>query len=33
MQEKRINGLLIVDETHKLIGVLNMHDMLRAGII
>lgn len=33
MQEKRINALLIVDEQNKLSGALNMHDLIRAGIV
>jgi len=33
MQEKKINGLLVVDEDNTLIGVLNMHDLLRAGVV
>lgn len=32
MEEKRINGLLVVDENNRLIGALNMHDLLRAGL-
>ncbi|HEY3488404.1 MAG TPA: KpsF/GutQ family sugar-phosphate isomerase, partial [Gammaproteobacteria bacterium] len=33
MQEKSINGLLVVDAAGKLIGALNMMDMLRARIL
>jgi len=33
MQEKKINGLLVVDKDNTLIGVLNMHDLLRAGVV
>ncbi|MGD2119327.1 MAG: KpsF/GutQ family sugar-phosphate isomerase [Chromatiales bacterium] len=33
MQEKKINALLVVDDDHKLIGALNMHDLLRAGVV
>ena len=33
MQEKKINALLVVDENDKLVGALNMHDMLRAGVV
>ena len=33
MQEKKINGLLVVDADNTLIGVLNMHDLLRAGVV
>jgi len=33
MDQKKINGLLVVDNAHKLIGALNMHDLLRAGVV
>jgi arabinose-5-phosphate isomerase len=33
MQQHVINDLLIVDKNNKLIGALNMQDMLRAGVI
>jgi len=33
MDEKNINGLLVVDDDSKLIGAFNMHDILRAGIM
>lgn len=33
MQQKKINALLIVDENNKLTGALNMHDLIRAGIV
>lgn len=33
MQQKKINALLIVDEKNKLSGALNMHDLIRAGIV
>ncbi len=32
MQEKRINGLMLVDNG-KLVGALNMHDLLKAGVM
>ncbi|GAB4364505.1 MAG: KpsF/GutQ family sugar-phosphate isomerase [Methylohalobius sp. ZOD2] len=32
MQEKKINALLVVDESERLMGALNMHDLLRAGV-
>jgi arabinose-5-phosphate isomerase len=32
MEEKRINALLVVDADNVLIGALNMHDLLRAGV-
>ncbi len=33
MDEKRINGLIVVDDDGHIIGALNMHDLLRAGIV
>lgn len=33
MENKKINALLIVDEDNVLQGALNMHDLLRAGIV
>jgi len=33
MEENKINGLLVVDEDQKLVGALNMHDLLRAGVM
>jgi arabinose-5-phosphate isomerase len=33
MQTHKINGLLVVDADGRLIGALNMHDMLRAGVL
>ena len=33
MQEYRINALPVVNSTGKLAGVLNMHDLLRAGVL
>ncbi len=33
MERHRINALLVVDNHQKLIGVLNMHDLLRARIV
>ncbi len=33
MEERRINSLLVVDENEQLIGALNMHDLLRAGVV
>ncbi len=32
MDEKRINALPVVDADNRLIGALNMHDLLRAGV-
>ena len=33
MQQNKINALLIIDEHNKLSGALNMHDLIRAGIV
>ncbi len=33
MERLKINALLVVDEEHRLIGALNMHDLLRAGVL
>jgi arabinose-5-phosphate isomerase len=33
MQEQKINALLVVDEHARLVGVLNMHDLLRARVV
>lgn len=33
MEENRINALLVIDDDKRLIGALNMHDLLRAGVM
>jgi len=33
MEHHRVNGLLVVDANHAPIGALNMHDLLRAGVV
>jgi arabinose-5-phosphate isomerase len=33
MQSNSINGLFVVDNQHRVQGALNMHDLLRAGIV
>ena len=33
MQEWRVNGMLVVDADNRLVGALNMHDLLRAGVV
>ncbi|MGF1806568.1 KpsF/GutQ family sugar-phosphate isomerase, partial [Aliivibrio sifiae] len=33
MQDKKINGLLLCDENNRLVGALNMHDLLKAGVM
>lgn len=33
MQDSKINALLVVDPAHTLVGVLNMHDLLKAKVL
>ncbi len=33
MEDGKFNALLVVDDERKLIGALNMHDLLRAGVV
>lgn len=33
MQDKKINALIVVDSDQVIVGALNMHDLLRAGIV
>ncbi|HIE56334.1 MAG TPA: KpsF/GutQ family sugar-phosphate isomerase, partial [Chromatiaceae bacterium] len=33
MEENKINSLLVLDELERLTGALNMHDLLRAGVV
>ena len=33
MEDARINGLFVVDSTGRPVGALNMHDLLRAGVV
>jgi len=33
MEERKINGLIVTDAQHRPIGALNMHDLLRAGVL
>ncbi|MGE5626353.1 MAG: KpsF/GutQ family sugar-phosphate isomerase [Bacillota bacterium] len=33
MESRKFNGLLVVDQDKKLLGALNMHDLLKAGIV
>lgn len=33
MESKSINGLPVIDENRKVIGALNMHNLLRAGVV
>lgn len=33
MQDKKINGLIIVDEQKRVVGAMNMHDLLNSGVL
>ncbi|MFP5350672.1 MAG: KpsF/GutQ family sugar-phosphate isomerase [Gammaproteobacteria bacterium] len=33
MHSLKINGLFVVDESHRVVGALNMHDLLRSGVV
>ncbi len=33
MEEKKINGVIVVDHAGKPVGALNMHDLLKAGVV
>jgi arabinose-5-phosphate isomerase len=33
MEQRKINGLLAADESGRLVGAFNMHDLLRAGVV
>src|SRR5690606_27122524 len=33
METLKINGLLVVDDANTLVGALNMHDLLKAGVV
>ncbi len=33
MEQKKINGLIVVDGQQQVVGALNMHDLVRAGIV
>lgn len=33
MEQKKINGLIVINEHYQAIGALNMHDLIRAGIV
>lgn len=33
MEQRKINGLVIVDQQHHPIGAMNMHDLLKAGVL
>jgi arabinose-5-phosphate isomerase len=33
MERKKINALIVVDDAQRAVGALNMHDLIRAGIV
>ncbi|MDP2229069.1 MAG: CBS domain-containing protein, partial [Moraxellaceae bacterium] len=33
MQDRKINGVIVVDSERRPVGALNMHDLLRAGVM
>jgi arabinose-5-phosphate isomerase len=33
METGKFNALLVADENKRLVGALNMHDLLRAGVV
>ena len=33
MQQKTINSFVVIDSNNNLVGALNMHDLLRAGVV
>ncbi len=33
MRSRKINGLFVVDESNRVVGALNMHDLLRSGVV
>jgi arabinose-5-phosphate isomerase len=33
LEQFKINGLLIVDDSRQVVGALNIHDLLRAGVM
>lgn len=33
MEQKKINALLVVDEQQRIVGALNMHDLIHAGLV
>ena len=33
METRKINGLLVVDEANRVVGALNIHDLLRARVV
>ena len=33
MEDKKINGLIIVNDNNQPIGAMNMHDLLKSGVL
>jgi arabinose-5-phosphate isomerase len=33
MEQHKVNALLVVDDERRVVGALNMHDLLRAGVV
>ena len=33
MESRKINGLVVCNQQHQPLGALNMHDLLRAGVV
>ena len=33
MEDNKINALVVIDEQNRPVGALNMHDLLRAGVM
>jgi len=33
MEDKKINGLIIVDDINRPVGAMNMHDLLKSGVL
>jgi arabinose-5-phosphate isomerase len=33
MEEKKVNGVIVVDAQRRPVGALNMHDLLKAGVV
>ncbi len=33
MESLRINGMLVADKDNRLVGIFNMHDLFRAGVL
>jgi arabinose-5-phosphate isomerase len=33
MEQRKINGLIVVNDLNEPVGALNMHDLLKAGVL